>query len=318
MANPHNLTCINNPLIRYAESNYQSSSIRPDGHNVTRHVQVLASEQEDFEQAMLGTTVFDGTQLLRLPPEPHPTKPWLLARSVEFVQNLSEPTTAGAGQLTYLADVELAVEYQWPEGGAQYLADLFRPAAHATDELWRFVSRRVEFEVTSQQIPKFGLSYAAAAGGTRGGKQVPSVGAAIVATSTLYYTWQAIPAVMVNATVPTLPGNLEATIASTVGTINLTTFDGVYPPYTLLCLAPKRKLVPQSDGGLLFELVYLFHQRGFKDVSGSSADSATPDHTRILNNSSSDATAYSRINRTGDETKFLYGTSEFLDLFKVA
>lgn len=307
--------------IAYQQSNFYSSSLRDDGQTTVMHALVGYNLMLPFEQTMKGYSFWDGALIRRYPPQPHYQRNWLYVKQVDYVREVSEPTQDANGNLNYTdllangqlgpngqGQVELAVTYEVPEGGALYLPDSQRPGGR-TDELWRFISRRIEQEVTSQQLPKQALAYAAHS--SKANDPLPAVGSIVIATATIYYT-TFFPAAAPAS--PTLPGNLETHVASGIGTINSVTFDGKYPPYTLLCLAPKRELVWQSNGTPAVRMTYVFAQRGTVDVSGSDADSMTPDWTRILNGSATN-NIFSRINRVGQPTKFAYNTSDFVQLF---
>src|SRR5262249_1184438 len=157
---------------------------------------------------------------------------------------------------------------------------------------WRAVGRRIETEVTSQQLPKLALAFSASANASIRNQPIPAVGAINIATATIYYTvdWP-----LATQGHPPAAGGIQANINSITGTINSYTFDGIYPPYTLLCLAPKRQLVIQADQNFCVRMTYVFAQRGTQDVSGTENDSAYPDWRRILNGNSDTTIAYSVV-----------------------
>jgi hypothetical protein len=316
--------------VTYQQSNFYSSSVRDDGQTVMMHAQVHYGDLLDFERTMKGFCFFSDLLVHRYPPTPHYQRWWLWAKQVDYVRELSEPDADVQGNLTYTdllpsgrrdvsgnGLVEVAVTYEMPDGGMQFAPDSERPITDPQfgilrqDELWRNVGRRIENEVTSQQLPRLTVVFSANA--SPAVKDVPAPGAVVLATATLYYT--VVWPVKSPSTLPLMCGNLEAHLAAGVGTINSVPFDGKYPPYTLLALAPKRELVLQVDGSWAVRMTYVFAQRGTVDVSGTDFDTATPDWTRILNGSPDTATAYSRINRVGAPTKFVYATSDFTQLF---
>lgn len=304
-------------VVNYGESDFFSASMRPDGQSTTLHCQIAWNDYPNFEATVLGFCWYDGTNIRRWLPLQNYLKPWQYARTVEYVRNLSEPTTdpLNGNHLAYDLNVEVAVGFEAPPGGMLILPDSRRPAGQ-TNELWRFVARRIEHEVTSQQLPRNALAYAN--GSLHPNKPIPGVGAVVLATATLYYE-VVFPINQTSVTagyLPQMSGNLEDHLNSGVGCINSAEFDNLYPPYTILALAPKRELVWQADGSLAWKMTYIFAQRGTEDVSASDADSATPDWTRILNGSTDSATSYSRVNRVGAPTKFAYATYDLNKMFQ--
>jgi hypothetical protein len=310
--------------INYAQSDFYSSSVRMDGQTVVMHAQVAYGDMLSFEITMKGYCAYNGQRIIRYPPQPHYHRPLLFCTQVDFVRELSTPTADARGNLNYtdlLSDgksygqngygkVEMACTFEPAPYGMIYLPDSRRLPGQ-TDELWRAVARRREHEVTSQQLPKHGLAFAP--GSSAANQPVPAAGAIVIATQTVYYetTW---PLARQDGT-DQLAGNLEANIANGIGTINSVTFDGIYPPYTCLALAPKREMFLQANQTFAMRLIFPFAIRGTKDLSASDADSSTPNWIRILNGSPDSATAYSQINRAGAPTKFAYGVSDHKLLF---
>lgn len=303
-------------LVSYNQSAFYSSSVREDGQTAVMHAQVKYDDLLNFEQTMRGFVRMEGTHLRRFPPQEHYERGNLFVSQIDYLRELSEPTADPLGNLNYKNPagaigqglVEVAVTYEPPRDGMLIRPDSDRPAG-VTNELWRAVGRRIENEVTSQQLPKYAMVYSAASSPTN--KDLASAGAIVIATATLYYTvdWP-----LANPGHPEVYGSLETNINSCIGTINSVQFDGKYPPYTLLCLAPKRQLVIQADGSFCCRMTYVFAQRGVLDVSGTSNDTTTPDWTRILNGSNAN-TIFSRIHRRGAPTQFAYNTTDFTLLF---
>jgi hypothetical protein len=241
---------------------------------------------------------------------------------VEFIQPLGEPFQDPGffNSLSYNGAVEVAVKYEMPEDGCQFLSDAFRPVDPATGlpvthDLWRFVSRRRDWDVTSQTIPSNQLVYAKDTT-----KPLKEPGGKILASGTHYYKWWQLPLLPTagpdNGMV--LPGKVQDHINACVGTMNSVAFDN-YPPFTLLCLAPKEEYRPQADGTWTVNLTYVFAQRGTLDVTPANGvmditDTTTPNWTRILNN----AGTYSTVVQSSNHSLYVYGTSNFYDLFRVA
>lgn len=308
----------NQPKVHYSEILFNTSSIRADAHSATRHVQIATTDELDFTKSILGYTTLnvDGT-LNRFPPAYHPDFPWLYAKSLDFVQAQGNPTrpdvvvqefaVPGIGQQTGMYSAkELSVEYTWPEDGVIYKPNFLNPAA--SNELWRYVGRKVEYDVVAQPLPLKQLIFKS------DGTNIPTAGTIIIPSATIYYQWFQIPATFTLTDRPLLPGNLETSIASVVGTTNNASFDG-YPAATLLCLAPKRTLLPQSDGSIVFNLTYTFAQRGLQDLSVQDAagtDTSTPNWNRVAR--ANGTFGYVVVNTAGNPT--LYSSSDFTKLFK--
>lgn len=335
VTNPVFFTTVNPPNVEYEESFYDQSSIRAEGHNATRHLQVDGVEENDFRAAMLGFSYFDANRgvINRYPPEYHPDKRWLYATSMDFVQFVGPPAREdlsivlnpqafddAGGAIIEVNSIEFApicersefsVEYTWPEDGIILLPDSAYPGA--TNELWRYIGRRVEYDVVAQPLPKNQLKFAL------DNKDIPAPGSQIIPSATIYYAWMQIPAVFNKNGVPGLPGNLESTIKSLVGTVNDSTFDDIYPQQTLLCLAPKRKLVPMANGFPAYNLTYVFAQRGTVDLSVQDQtgilnfpqDTTDPHWNRILRGNGMFGLVVNK--ETGEP---LYQLSDFTKLFK--
>jgi hypothetical protein len=265
--------------IGYDESSFQAVSVRPDGHSHVRHVQIDGGDELQAGQCFLGWSEFDATAVAikRFPPEVHPRYPQTVARTWDFVQALGEPgmNVALDDSLEY-GSVEYAVGYEH-NGGVLYLPDSSRPEGVA-HEAWRYCRRWQEFETSSQIIPKNRLKFYADS------KPVPEPGTRQVFESTWYVRWEQVPLVLSSGGIWQLPGNLASNIRMCVMHTNRLAWDG-FPPWTLLCVAPKLEIVPMPDGGMAANILYPMLVRGGFDLSGSGFDNVstiTPDWRRLI------------------------------------
>src|SRR5882724_3268320 len=198
------LVTANLPFVTWEESNFAAWSVRPDAHTATRHAQVDGAQVNDFMAAMLGYSVFNSatSTLARYPPEPHPSLTWMVAREVEFVRELGVPTDGGTDDSLLYPNVELAVNYERPEGNVGWFGDADMPPA-ATDESWRYVRFAQQFSLAARIIPRGQLLFTANPG--PGQFPVPEPGVAMEVTSTITLQWLQIPTVVAKG-IPLLPG----------------------------------------------------------------------------------------------------------------
>jgi len=334
--------------INYIESSFQQGSYRPDGQSFVRHVQVAGVDEEDFAAAMLGYSTFDSAApvpLSRFPPESHPRKPSAVARSVDFVRELGVPTTAGpGGTLEYggtllTGGIELAVTYE-PVAGVNWFYDDQTPDVPNPDdpggplipidhEGWRFVRVFEKYDIEQRILPLGVLHFNKQLGTPPKETQVPSPGTLLVPSSVLTIEWFQLPAVMDEANVWQLPGNLADAWASVQGRINALPFFGA-APLTLYCAAPEKELVTMADGNYAWNIKYQFYRRGYddfvdatfpdgdKDANTTLTD--TPNWTRILTGTGVYGRVYNKkydeMNSLTTKLKTLYDYTDFYNLFR--
>lgn len=312
-------SCLNDGLVTYQESAYQETSFRQEGQTAVRHCQLDGALEERFERAMLGWTTYDGTNglLLRNPPETHPRKPWLIARAVDFVRQLGEPTFTGPGGSLQFNTIEMAVTYE-ATPGTRWLADALVPEG-VDHEGWRNITYREEADIENRIIPNNTLKF-----NDLTDTPVPNPGVQLVASSNVFIQWFQVPAIIDFNGVPQLPGQLAINHANCQGHVNSVPFFNA-APLTLYCTAPKKELVTMADGNLAWNFTFMLLRRGGShyptvavptgDLAPNANETEGPNWNRLIQPNGK----YRRVYRTSDGTKTqsIYLTADLYDLFRV-
>jgi hypothetical protein len=297
-------------------------NISADGQSAIRYLQCDGRDKVNLIKSILGYSVYEPPMRLhRFPPEAHPERGNLFARSAEFVRELGPPTPNGPFESLQFEWVELAFTYE-ATPGIKWLKDEFRPANYlVSDESWRYCHQVKEWAIEGRIIPKGILLFNKEAPppyvpGIH--LTVPEPGVVMQPSHTIRVVMKQVPVVYDIEGVARLPGKMEENWGLTVGRMNSLEFRGS-PPQTLVCLAPSPELKTQPDGTDVFDITFTFAGRGETDVSGiaKELDTASGDWTRLLNASGT----YSRVYRSSDPVNravSIYRAADFKRLFSLS
>jgi hypothetical protein len=228
---------------------------RPGVNQTSEILQCNWSDYDAFTTDLLGYATWVGGVLQRKLPMFHPVWGWMICTEYELIEVIGTPAANGdVGQFDP-ASTPLAVI------GATFQSVLYatltdeQAASGGGGELSRYVQRQSRYGLELLELKGTQLQFA---------DRNSTIGASPTRpypNAPLIYSWYRVPALL------NVPGGsrpdgfplaLWNNIVATIGKLNSDTFDGFYPPGTLLCGTPEIEQLVGPLGGVEFTVKYNF------------------------------------------------------------